>query len=466
MTGRAGGRPLRVLYVSAEMSPFSKVGGLADVAASLPKALAALGHDVRVITPDHGDRAPKAPDAPSWQTNLRYLGQEERVTVLQSSLGSSVPFYLVGNDRYFRRSQVYGEPDDLLRYQLFCLAALEATRLAGWQPDILHCNDWHTAFLPFALRNRAWSEPWYRPTASVLTIHNLRYRGPDELTDILSQGIYYADLVSTVSQTYAREITTPELGEGLDSLLRLRQDRLFGIVNGLDTELFDPSTDPALAAHYDSERLHLKLKNKEALQARVGLAPNAAAPLAGVVSRLVEQKGIDLLAAVLERAVVELGLQCVVLGAGDPVLQQQLLQQEARRPAAVKVVSGFEPELAQLIYGGADLFLMPSRYEPCGLGQLIAMRYGTVPVARRTGGLADTVADASADLAQGTGFVFEDYTPGAFLQALGRAVAAFRQRDAWATLQRRCMAQDFSWAASARSYEAMYYQAQALGARD
>lgn len=459
MTSEPQGPALKILYASAEIMPFAKVGGLADVAAALPKALAALGHDVRVVTPDHGGQAGKGEAPPKLRASVSFMGGLEEVEVTEGSLSPGAPIYFIGNSTFFHRPEVYGAPDDLLRYQFFSRAVLEAPRWLGWQPDILHCNDWHTAFLPFGLRNRAWGDPGYRQTASVLTIHNLGYRGPDDLTDVLSQGIYYAHVINTVSRTYAREITTPELGEGLESLLRLRQERLYGIVNGIDTALFDPATDTALAVNYDASRLSLKARNKEALQEKLGLPVAPSMPLAGMVSRLVDQKGIDLVVEVLEKGIVDLGMQFVFLGTGDPSYQQQLQDVAARHPRQVKVVLGFAPKLAQLIYGGADLFLMPSRYEPCGLGQLIAMRYGTAPVVRRTGGLADTVEDVVPDLSGGTGFVFGPYQAQDLLGALKRAAAAFQQKEAWKSLQRRCMDQDYSWSASARQYEAMYYDA-------
>ena len=452
-------RPLKILYASAEISPFSKVGGLADVAASLPKALAELGHDVRVITPDHGGRAEKTSAQLALSTTISFLGREEPVELVHALASPDVPLYFVRNHRYFHHTQVYGAPDDLLRYHLFSQVVLESPKLLDWRPDILHCNDWHTALLPFGLRNRAWSDSWYRPMASVLTIHNLGYRGPDNLTDVLSQGIYYADVINTVSRTYAQEITTPELGEGLHTLLRLRQDRLFGIVNGLDITVYDPRSDPDLVEGFDAAHLLGKSKNKEALQARLGLPVTTAIPLAGMVTRLVEQKGVDLLVGALEKAVQELGMQFAILGTGDPALQNQLQDIASRYPASVRLVLAFEPKLGQLIYGGSDLFLMPSRYEPCGLGQLIAMRYGTVPVVRKTGGLADTVVDVAPDLSAGTGFVFEPYQQQALYEALRRATVAFQDRGTWEKLQRRCMTQDFSWTASAREYSAMYYRA-------
>lgn len=457
-------RPLRVLYVSAEVSPHAKVGGLADVAAALPRALAARGHEVRVVTPDHGGRATASnlPAAAAFDVPL--MGETLRINAAATPLESDVPLYLLGDPRHFSGDRVYGAPDDLLRYHCFSAAALTLPKALGWRPDVIHCNDWHTALIPFGLRNRAWADPFYRGAASVLTIHNLGYRGPDDLSDHLGQGIYYADAVTTVSPTYAREVLTAEYGQGLDTLLRLRGERFQGIVNGIDFTVFDPATDAALFAPYSAAAPAGKAVNKAGLQQSVGLQVDPDAPLAGVVSRLDYQKGIELVLAAVDRGVRELGMQFVILGSGDPGYQERLRALAASHPGAVHAEFGFAGVLAQRIYGGADLFLMPSRYEPCGLGQLIAMRYGTIPVVRRTGGLADTVADVTPDLAGGVGFVFDAFTDAGFWGALSRAAAAHRNRLAWAGLVARAMAQDTSWGPSAERYEALYRLALGEGA--
>jgi starch synthase len=448
---------VKILFAAAEVAPYAKVGGLGDVAASLPKALAALGHDVRVITPDHGGREQRRRSVERVRFALPAFGRDETATLVERP--GPAPVYLVGNRRFFGGAQVYGRADDLYRYHFFAMAVLRAPQVLGWTPDVLHCNDWHTATLPYGLRNLAWREPAYRSAASVLTIHNLAYRGPDELSDVLAQGIYYADAVSTVSPTYAREIATPEQGQGLDALLRLRGDRLHGILNGLDYGVYDPAADPALAANFSASALDKREANKRALLARLGLPYAAGRPLAALVSRFDYQKGIDLVAEVLGRAVTRLNMQFAVLGSGDPGLYERLAQAAAGHPTAAMVVNGYDPQLASLIYAGADCFLMPSRFEPCGLGQLIAMRYGAAPVVRRTGGLADTVIDVTASPATGTGFVFDAYEPDALFGALERSATAFRDRTGWRALQRRGMGRDSSWASSAQQYVAMYQQA-------
>ena len=444
------------MYVSAEVSPFAKVGGLADVAASLPKALAAMGHDARVVTPDHGGRMTAAGARAIASFDVPFLGRDEPAVVLTGELSPQVPVYFIANDSYFSEARVYGAANDLLRYHFFCRAALELPKALDWRPDVINCNDWHTALVPFGLRNRAWNDAFYQGAVSALTIHNLGYRGPDDVSDILCQGIFYADVVNTVSPSYAREITTPEFGQGLHTLLQLRGERLYGIINGLDVDLFNPETDPAIATHYSAAAPAGKAANKAALQQSLGLSTDPTALLAGMVTRLDYQKGVELVLDSMERAVTELGMQFVVLGSGDPNYQQRLQELAARRPGAIHAEFGFAAALAQQIYAGADVFLMPSRYEPCGLGQLISMRYGTVPVVRRTGGLADTVQDAPPGLGSGTGFVFDDFGAEAMYATLQRAAAAFRQKAHWLTLVQRGMNQDLSWSAPARKYEEMY----------
>ena len=445
---------MNILYAAAEVAPYSKVGGLADVAASLPKALRALGHDARVIAPAHGP----VKGTPAGVAKLPALGGEELVSYRQVEEN----VYLVVNEKYFGDRQVYGEPDDLLRYHLFTLAVLEAPRVLGWKPDVINCSDWHTGWLPLGLRNRAWEDQHYRGIASALTVHNLAYRGPDSLSDILGPAIYYADVVNTVSPTYAREITTSGDGFGLEGLLRLREDRLYGILNGIDCEVYDPANDAALAATFTSETVERRAENKAALQRQIGLADEPGTPLVAMVSRLDSQKGLDLVLDVIDQAVP--GMQLAFLGSGAAEYAEGLRDAMTRHPGRVGAEFGFRADLSPLFYGGADLFLMPSRFEPCGLGQLIAMRYGAVPVVRKTGGLADTVADVSPDLSEGTGFVFEAYDPGALLEALRRAASAYREEGpasagSWGRLVQRAMRQDFSWEGSAKLYEQMYADA-------
>ncbi|MBI4216477.1 MAG: glycogen synthase [Chloroflexi bacterium] len=472
---------MRVLFAAAEAYPLAKVGGLADVAGSLPLALARLGHDVRLIMPLYAavDRARFRVRDTGRSFALPLRGGQETARIYEASLDGGVPAYLLENQRLYGRPQVYGEADDLERFLFFGQAVVEAPQQLGWAPQVLHCHDWHAApALPILHRRRSQAPERY-PWASLLTIHNLAYQGPFDdrfaseaglreylpegaiggsLHSFLGLGIYYADQVSTVSETYAREILTSEYGYGLEPVLQQRRRDLSGIVNGLGEGDF-PAQDPHLVAKYDAKSLSQKAVNKAALQRRVGLPPDPHIPLLGMVGRLVEQKGADLLAEALEPLLSRAQVQLVVLGTGQKPYEEALADLARRYPRQAAVQLVFDASLASLIYGGADLFLMPSRYEPCGLGQMIAMRYGTVPVVRRTGGLADTVADCHQGSERGTGFVFVQYTAKALLGALGRALAAFQDQGAWRRLQLRGMEGDYSWEASARKYEVVYRRA-------
>jgi starch synthase len=442
---------LRILFVAAEATPFSKVGGLADVAGSLPGALSERGHEVRLVTPRHEG---KPADGRSLATNFR--GRQKPFSLENVSITRGAHAWLVSDDSYFPRESVYGLPDDLERYLFFSQVALQLPKLMSWQPDVVHLNDWHTGPIAYALRNYAWADHFYRNAVSVFTIHNLRYRGPDDFVDLIGPAIFYSDIVTTVSPTYAREILTREAGEGLHDLLRLRHDDLFGIVNGIDYGEFDPTRDPRIDVPFDADSLALRPRNASALRARLGL-DDEAVPLVGTVTRLSEQKGIDIALEALELLAAERQVQAAILGAGDQPYEDAATALAARNPGRVSATIGFDAELAQQIYAGSDVFLMPSRFEPCGLGQMIAMRYGSIPIVRRTGGLADTVPDVSQE--DGLGFVFDDYSAAAVVSALRRALALFDDRAAWQGLQRRAMLADFSWNASAARYETLYEQA-------
>lgn len=475
------GGTMNVLFVSVEMSPLVKVGGLGDVAGSLPRALRRAGHDVRVIMPLHGgvdtvhhgfhrrpgDIAVDTPRGP------------EQAGVWEGEVGG-VPVYLVESADLFERPNVYGEPDDTQRWLFFCDAVLTAAPSLGWTPDVLHLNDWHAAFACARLRANP-GHPLAR-VPLVYTIHNLALKGdfdetfahanalelapgyeagvaPIMLLSGMAQGIVHADVVNTVSPTYAREILTPEFGAGLDPLLQRRHDDLFGILNGIDMRELDPATDPHLPVGFSVENPAPRAEVRRALVERSGLPP-ADAPVIGVVNRLFWQKGADIAVEGVGRLLDEgAEFQFIVLGTGDEQYHRQLEELQARHPHAVKLYLAFDPALAQLIYGGSDMFLMPSRYEPCGLGQMIAMRYGSVPVVRRTGGLADTVPDADVSPDTGTGFTFDDATGDALAGTLRRALAAFDDRPRWQEIQRRGMTRDLSWGASAEQYAALYQAA-------
>lgn len=449
---------MKILFASAEVDPFSKVGGLADVASALPQRLREIGHDVQVVTPCHASALPAFRAASGCRSlTIAFPGEPREVQIATVSGVGGVPVHLIRDPRLFDRESVYGEADDLARYQAFSRVILEMLKQEEWKPDILHLNDWHTAPCAFALRNLSWSNPGLRGIASVFTIHNLRYRGPDEFNDFLSQAIYYSDMITTVSPTYAREILTLEFGEGLDALLSLRPSHFAGILNGLDGELFNPRTDPNIAHQFDPASIDERPLNRLALRSELDL-PETAGPLAAMVTRLTEQKGVDLVIQALP-GLIAADSQLIVLGDGDETLKTDLARLQDAHPDRVRLAPRFDQRLAQRIYAGSDIFLMPSLYEPCGLGQLIAMRYGSVPIGRRTGGLTDSIFDLDEHPESATGFLFDEFSTRGFAGAFERAALAFRDPETWRKLQLSGMSHDFSWNASAKHYVDIYIAA-------
>ncbi|TAK29762.1 MAG: glycogen synthase GlgA [Chloroflexota bacterium] len=478
-------RPLKILMMASEMAPYAKTGGLGDVLGALPKALRRLGHDVRVGLPRYGPIQEPLYNLKTALAPLEVPVDSHALWVAIRSLlhDEEMPVYLVEHNVTFARENLYGYPDDGERFILFSRAIMEMLPRIGWQPDIIHCHDWQVGVVPNWMRTIYSNSEFFGATATVLTIHNLAYQGifgwralemaglapygyvthPQtphlgEVVDLLARGIMFADVVSTVSKTYAREITTPEYGERLDGLLSSRQDRLFGILNGIDYDVFDPVRDPHLVARFDAHSLDQRPINKAALQKEAGLEIDPAVPLMGVVSRLTDQKGFDILAEAFDH-MMDLGTQFVLLGVGDPRYHELFMRLSQRFPRRAAIFLSFDAALAQRIYAGSDMFLMPSRFEPCGLGQLIAMRYGAVPIVRATGGLADTVRDWDPETREGTGFTFTTYDSWALFAAIVRAVETFRRKSDWRRLQENGMAQDFSWAASARQYVDLYEKA-------
>jgi starch synthase len=470
---------MRVLFAVVEMSPLAKVGGLADVAGSLPKALVQHGHDVRVMLPLHAgiDTAAYGFRRILADVPVQTPRGPEQVAVWQGTV-HGVTTYLVEAAELFERPHIYGEPDDTQRFLFFSDAVLAVTPKLDWMPEVLHLHDWHLAFALVRLA-AAPGHPMAR-CAALYTIHNLALRGdfdetfveandlrlprvegmrPQELRNGMALGIVCADVISTVSETYAKEILTPEYGAGLDPLLRRRAADLFGIVNGIDPEEFNPAADPHIAARYSAADPSPKAVNKAALQREIGLPEEPGVTLAGVANRLFWQKGMDIAAAGVAELLQRTPMQLVLLGTGEPVYEEQLKELEARFPRYVRVVLDFNLALGQRIYAGSDLFLMPSRYEPCGLGQMIAMRYGSVPVVRRTGGLTDTVPDDDAHPGAGTGFAFVPPDGPALAEALGRAIHAYSDRERWRGIVHRGMTRDFSWREAAPKYVALYDRA-------
>ena len=451
---------MRILFVSAEVAPIAKVGGMGDVVGALPKVLRSMGHDVRIFMPYYGFLADKMelPTEPVWQGSAMFNAFSVYETVLP---GTDVPLYLFGHPA-FDPKRVYSGVDEDWRFTFFSNGAAEFC-WNYWKPDVVHCHDWHTGMLPVWLHQSP-------DIATVFTIHNLAYQGPsraklEQMTwcpwymqghNEMAAAVQFANWVTTVSPTYAEQIKTKTYGETLEGLLSFVSDRTSGIVNGIDTEIYDPSNDPVIVKPFTSATLDDRVENKIALQTEVGLTVDKEAFLIGIVSRLVEQKGLDLVLQVLDRFLAYNDAQIVVLGTGDRYYETALWELSARYPGRMATYLLYNDALARRIYAGADAFLMPSRFEPCGISQMLSMRYGCVPIVRRTGGLVDTVSQHEPVSQTGTGYCFDRYEPLDLFSSLVRAAEGFRFKDQWRTLQQRGMAEDFSWTKSAIEYEAIY----------
>jgi len=473
---------LKILFLSAEVAPFAKAGGLADVVGSLPKALAALGHDVRVVMPAYMpvEAALRAGqlDLQAHPVTLQVPMGTERIAagVLEATLpGSSVPVYFIAErHRFGDRPFFYGYADDAFRFAFFSRAALDLMIAAlDWRPDVVHAHDWHTAPAVAWLATTGQHDGRYANLPTVFTIHNLMHQGtapwnvfhylgllapslreerPGQV-NFMARGIYHATMISTVSPTYAREIMTRKGGCGLDGLLRYRHFDVHGILNGLDYEVWNPATDRHLPSPFDAATLDKRRDNKRALQERAGLPARDDVPLVAMVTRLDWQKGLDITGHVLHLLMNGHAgeAQCVVLGAGATTYEGMLRHLAGYHQGRMSAFIGYNAELAPLMYAGSDIFLMPSLFEPCGLGQLIAMRYGAVPVVRATGGLADTVR------AGVTGFTFGSYSADDFWNALREALYIYRvDRESWRAIQQKGMTSDYSWETSARAYQQVY----------
>ncbi len=479
-------RALKILFISPEVEPFVKVGGLADMVGALPKELAKLGHDVRVVCPAYGSIKGIA----EWTARAEPLGVDVGSathwartweTVLP---GTKVPAYFLENNGFFSRPEVYTSPwgaceDNDLRFTFFSRGALTLCQQLEWYPDVIHCHDWTTGLVPMMLNTTLRGTPLGR-AATVLTIHNLEHQGyspsriihfarlpwadfqrdglvSGEMVNLMKAGLFHSTKLTTVSPTYAREIQTPDGGFGLDGVLRFRSGDLVGIVNGIDDESWDPARDRTLPANYSAADLAGKAGCKAKLQERFGLEVNPSVPIFGVVSRLAEQKGLDLLAEALPGILDRMKVQIVLLGNGDSRLENTFNWAAQAYKGSFGAHIGFDGKLARLIQAGSDFFIMPSRTEPCGLTQMYAMRYGTLPVVRATGGLKDTVENYVEGAEHGTGFVFNDPTVSALSNSVGWACATYYDRPKeMAGLQQRAMAMDLSWRHSASEYVNLY----------
>jgi starch synthase len=492
-------KPLNILFLSPEVVPFSKSGGLADVAGALPQALSEHGCNVTVATPYYGDLLKGKFDTPpaGGPAVTVPVGTESytlSIRTLDAPIGD-VRHLFVQNAELYARPGLYGDakgdyPDNDIRFICFCRGILEWVKRTAWKPDIVHVNDWQSATATAYLATVFADDPFFAGTRSVLTIHNLAYQGlfpaerfanlgldpglfyptsPFEFwgsVGFLKSGIAYAHKINTVSPTYAREIQTEDLGAGLDGVLRDRSRDLTGILNGMDTDDWSPTADRLIAKPFTSGRIPSgKNANKDALCERAGFPKSRwNRPLIGMISRLAEQKGFDLIEDAAEE-MFALDFTLVLLGTGEKRFHELFTRFQRQYAERLKVFLTFDNVLAHQIEAGSDFFLMPSRYEPCGLNQMYSLAYATIPIVRSTGGLADTVVDADSDPARGNGFTFDNYTPTAMLQAVLRALAAYGQAKRWASLRKRAMTADFSWSRSANAYIDLYHAALSVDQR-
>lgn len=489
-------KKLKILFISSEEAPFAKVGGLGEVMFSLPRALNSLGHDARVMIPRYGTidtgawRMPyvyEGLDVPTAPQNrgVRLLCNVRKFEATEDPRSPVTTYFLENQEYYELRSNIYGYKDDSIRFALLSRGCLEF--LNGhkeWTPDIIVSTDWMTGFVPNFLKTDYKDYVRLRPITTVLSVHNLSSQmarshrflaeaerddgyGPvpdffsPRMGDInpLRRGILYADLINTVSSAYAKEIMTPEFGEGLENLLREKQDRIYGILNGLDYETNDPATDKKLARNFTDKTINLRDENKTALQRQFGLPQESDAFLMGIISRLNRQKGFDLLEPVIESFLRATGAQLVTVGEGDAEIMDFFHKLETKFPEQVRVRLQYDGSLPHVVYGGCDVVLIPSRFEPSGLTQMEAMRFGAIPVARRVGGLADTVEDYNPEKETGNGFLFDSLDPNELLIALTRAYVNWRHRSSWRKMQKTAMEKDFSWDRSAREYVTFFENA-------
>jgi starch synthase len=475
-----------ILFAAPEMVPFCKTGGLADVAGSLAPVLASMGHEVHVVIPGYTaiDRE-KYAFATGCERFQVTVGPVTKPVIVSSAHWRGISVHILDNEEYFDRPGLYGDDhgdyyDNGPRFVLFSRGVLEAAKCLGVAPDIIHAHDWQAGLVPAYLRTLYADDPAFRRTRSLFTIHNLGYQGifpkwvfslsgiPETefhwqkmeyygSVSFLKSGIVYADAVSTVSPTYAREITSEPLGFGLQGVLAERRSDLHGILNGIDQEEWNPETDPSIPARFGASSLEGKKACRATLLNAFGLEAGDGVPLFGMVTRLDTQKGFDILAGAME-GIMSLDLRFLILGSGTREMSESVAALAAKYPGKIGLMLKFDTDTAKLVYAGSDAFLMPSRYEPCGLGQMIALRYGSLPVVHRTGGLADTVVDIDGDPKNGNGFVFDAYTAEALADAVKRAARTFQGagRSKWRAAMKRGMAADFSWEKSALEYDRLY----------
>jgi starch synthase len=471
---------MKVLIVASEAVPFAKTGGLADVIGSLPQALKKENVDVRVVIPKYEDISEDLKDKMTWKKSIKVsVGWRNQFCGIEELEHDGVQYYFIDNEYYFKRQGLYGYYDEAERFAFFCRGAIEMLPHIDFQPDIIHCHDWQTGMVSPFLKAHYAKHPFYSKIRTVFTIHNLKYQGifcKEILEDLLSLGqehfhtdgiefngcvsfikggINYSDILTTVSQTYAEEIQTSYFGENLDGLLRKRKDDLVGVLNGLDYNVYNPETDPNIFVPYNIHSLDKKKENKLKLQELLRLPKRKDIPLIAIVSRLVSQKGLDLIECVIKE-ILSLDIQLVVLGTGEYKYENMFTLEAYKNPEKVSVNILFNNQLAHRIYAASDMFLMPSLFEPCGLGQLIALRYGSIPIVRETGGLKDTITPFDEDTEEGNGFCFENYNAHSMLYAVKEAFKLYGNQELWDKLTMNAMNMDYSWSKSAGEYKKLY----------
>jgi len=485
-----GRKKLKILFVATEAAPFAKAGGLGDVVHSLSLALKKLDQDVRIIIPRY---ATIDPEKCKMETKIKGLkvptdqpgDNPFLVCNVKKCLESEVPTYFLENMEYYeQRANVYGYGDDHIRWALLCRGVLEFLKSFHWKPDIIVASDWQTGMVPNYLKTAYAKDPVLSKIATIFAIHNLQYQGmcdfkfvqeterdsgkepiPDFFNPRLAKlnwmlrGIIYSDMITTVSPTYSKEITTPEYGENLEKIFSENREKLYGILNGIDYEENNPENSANLAGNYSFKAIEKRKENKIYLQKKFGLEQNPDIFLIGMVSRLTEQKGFDLIEKIVDPIFKNLPLQLVCLGDGESRYKEMISKASEKFPDKIKYFFEFDVDLPHIIFGGADAFLMPSKFEPCGITQMQAMRYGCIPIARKTGGLADTISDYDPKNNQGEGFVFQDYDPMDLFIAIVRAETCFSFSKEWKQMVKRAMKKDFSWKKSAQEYLKVFWQA-------
>lgn len=486
------GAPLKIIIIAPEVAPYAAVGGFSRVTASLSRALIALGHDVRLFMPKFGLIDEKKYPMQMVYEGLKVpTGDETKpelicnIKTYQPLPGTGAPVYFLENREYYeQRANVYGYSDDTVRWALLARGLLEYLKVSDWQPQVIHANDWHTGAVPNYLRSVYAADEKLQGVATLFTIHNLNFQGmfdhrsvseldyddgrsriapffSDRLAKLnfMRRGILYADAVNAVSETYSHEILTPEFGEGLDRLLQEVRSKLFGVVNGIDFDEYNPATDRLIPVNFDLSSIHKRVEDKLALQKEFGLPPDADVPVIAMEGRLDKQKGLDLTLEIIRPLLKTFEMQFIVLGGGDIDFANAFRKLKDEFPTQVGIHLMPNFTLPRLIFAGADMLLFPSKFEPCGIVQMEGMRYGAIPIARAVGGLADTIENFDPRKNTGYGFVFKDYDKWQYFAQVVRALEAYNHKETWRNLQKRAMSQDFSWEASAQRYVDLYEKA-------